>query len=1224
MTELEDQIKKEAEKVFKHLAIDYLTKNVPEFDISQTYSIENCDVDPLSLVSGIGNVHRYPSYLQPIFSPDTGEILTFEERWIDDENHEAMLKHQCLSEEHLTSNRGFDEEVEKIFRFSNKEEAKHEEEGQYLDFSTILNTPPGFSGSVDVSGVSHKEETITNDLSKSEVDSVELAQPQKLDMPTIDLESADIFDILNMVMDQPIRSVNENLDTGGGIIRPQHMTSTNQDSTVESSLSLEETGKLEETIASNLTTSTDAPSQEITEKKKKLKVKEHDYMFAQMLNVNEKVTKYHEILPVMAKKYPFDLDPFQQHAVVSMEEGNSVFVAAHTSAGKTVVAEYAIALCKIHRTRVIYTSPIKALSNQKFRDFKMAFEDVGLVTGDIQLHTDAFCLIMTTEILRSMLYNGSEVIRELEWVIFDEVHYVNDSERGHVWEEVLIMLPAHVKIVMLSATVPNCMEFADWVGRIKNRKINVIQTLKRPVPLEHYLYTGQDGKTRKDLFKIMDKDGEFLSWGCKKAVEAKKNSTKGKSAPNRHYAGHNCIDRLKGSDRQLPQVLLMQEHCKRGFAVHHSGILPIIKEVVELLFQRGYVKILFATETFAMGVNMPARTVAFDTLEKFDGNSRRFLNATEYVQMAGRAGRRGLDSTGTVIVLCKGLEPPDVLCLTNMLKGKAVSLESKFRITYPMILNLMRVEQLRIEDMLQRSFVERTSLRLVVSRKEKMEELKDELLETPDVNCTTCMPTGNSSSASIMTYYQTLRHYIHEMPSVWADLVANYDVMKVFAPGRVLLINHPPLGLVGVLAVLLQAKHSGTGKFLLTVMVSVNEQFVNEVPEKFNVYGRLSKEEVRWRRETLIMEHIACCGLEGMARPTTSNNSYYLLEDLELDCIMAVLKQQVKSVDVNAITTDFEGRKKVFRSYSPDRMVRRVITELNSLTEKWSAVSPTGTELPVYVLGEDIVKNGVDIFKRLRVVKELRFQLTDPNAFHCRFCVYFVEHLRILMKRIRLEESLEELVYQTSSDGLLMSADYMGRLKVLQELDYVDKSNMVGLKGKVACEINNQELLITELMLENKFENKSCAEIAAMLSPLTCQSATTKSSFKANGEGEVSRAPAAVLEQLKKDVTDVANKIDRVQQSHNVHTLVLDELMFDLMETIYQWANGMPFSEIMKLTDTQEGIIVRCIQRLDEVLKDVRNAARIVGNPALYEKMEETSATIKRDIVFAASLYTTE
>ena len=232
----------------------------------------------------------------------------------------------------------------------------------------------------------------------------------------------------------------------------------------------------------------------------------------------------------MAFQWPFELDTFQKQAVLKLEKAESVFVAAHTSAGKTVVAEYAIALSQKHMTRTIYTSPIKALSNQKFRDFKDTFNDVGLVTGDIQINPAATCLIMTTEILRSMLYNGSDIIRDLEWVVFDEVHYINDPERGVVWEEVLILLPEHVGIIMLSATVPNTLEFADWVGRTKKKKIWVISTPKRPVPLEHYLYTGSSGKTRDERFLLQDASGAFLKAGYNAAVKAKKErESKGKA-----------------------------------------------------------------------------------------------------------------------------------------------------------------------------------------------------------------------------------------------------------------------------------------------------------------------------------------------------------------------------------------------------------------------------------------------------------------------------------------------------------------------------------------------------------------------------------------------------------------------------------------------------------------------------------------------------------------------
>ncbi|KAI1732822.1 DSHCT domain-containing protein [Ditylenchus destructor] len=1217
---MSEEIKKEAEKCFRHLAVDYLTKNVPEYDISETYRIENTEADPLTLANNIGVIERYPSHLQPIFSPDTGEILAFEERWLENDENEGNA-HTSMSIRRAPDAKsfskllgnssnvpflpgGFDEEVEKIFRFSNKAEAKDEEEGKFLDFSELLNIPPGFSGAVDVS------------------------EAMELKLPVLDLDSADIFDILDIVMNTSIEAVPE-LPKPSTIIRPDKIKSrpAEEKSETEPLLTVDDASTLEKAITSRVS------QQKLPVQKKNLtkeKRPDNGITFAHLMDVTKKVEKFEKLLPNMAKKYPFDLDPFQQQAVVSMEEGSSVFVAAHTSAGKTVVAEYAIALCKIHRTRVIYTSPIKALSNQKFRDFKMIFDEVGLVTGDIQLNTDAFCLIMTTEILRSMLYNGSEVIRELEWVIFDEVHYINDAERGHVWEEVLIMLPAHVKIVMLSATVPNCLEFADWVGRIKNRNISVIQTLKRPVPLEHHLYTGQDGKTRKNLFKIMDKDGGFSDYQFKKASEAKKppksgtakspgakrsgnfvggneknvyinliehlkkrcddtaqilksiDLTTGKEKSEIHRFFTRCVERLKGTDRQLPQVLLMQELCMRGFACHHSGILPIIKEVVELLFQKGYVKILFATETFAMGVNMPARTVVFDTIEKFDGNQRRPLNPTEYTQMAGRAGRRGLDSTGTVIVLCKGSDMPDTLTLRNILMGKPISLESKFRITYQMILNLLRVEQLRIEDMLQRSFFERSSLLLMVGRKEDIHRLKDEIAELPPINCSICKP---DSGASILSYFQTLRLYISEFPALWNELV-KYDSAKLFVTGRVLIICHPPLGLAGKLAVVLNASFNEGGQFRMTLFIAVDENFQGRALQMTKEFESKTEEDRKWYRETIFAEYLAFHGIDGVARSSDSvHKSYYILEELTLDSVTAVCKQQIKSVDAVSIIKEFETQKRIYRKRSPDRMATRLITDLDSLTQKWTSPS---CSVPVYVIGQDI--------------------------------------LRQTMNKIRLQETLQTLSYQTSTDGLLMSDEYKNRLSVLQASDYVDKNNMVDLKGKVACEINNQELLITELMLENKFNDLSCAEIAALLSPLSCQSGMGK---RSNGNGykkedEVARAPADVIKKLRDDLSQVAQRIDKIQQQFRVAASISDELVYDLMEVAYQWASGVPFSDITKLTDAQEGIIVRCIQRLVEVCKDVRNAARIIGNPALIEKMEETSAAIKRDIVFAASLYTTE
>ena len=202
---------------------------------------------------------------------------------------------------------------------------------------------------------------------------------------------------------------------------------------------------------------------------------------------NSDMSHFHSLVPHLAQEFPFELDDFQKRSIVHLERGESVYVSAHTSAGKTVVADYAISLCQQHMTKCIYTSPVKALSNQKYHDFKEKYEDVGILTGDISVNPTASILVMTTEILRELLYNGSDIIRDVEWVVFDEAHYINDADRGVVWEESIILLPDHVNMVFLSATTPNVNDIADWIGRTKSKKVYIISTSYRPVPLEYDL-----------------------------------------------------------------------------------------------------------------------------------------------------------------------------------------------------------------------------------------------------------------------------------------------------------------------------------------------------------------------------------------------------------------------------------------------------------------------------------------------------------------------------------------------------------------------------------------------------------------------------------------------------------------------------------------------------------------------------------------------------------------
>lgn len=468
-----------------------------------------------------------------------------------------------------------------------------------------------------------------------------------------------------------------------------------------------------------------------------------------------------------ARTWPFTLDPFQQVSIASIERGESVLVSAHTSAGKTVVAEYAIAQSLKNNQRVIYTSPIKALSNQKYREFAAEFGDVGLMTGDVTINPTATCLVMTTEILRSMLYRGSEIMREVAWVVFDEIHYLRDKARGVVWEETIILLPDKVRYVFLSATIPNAMQFAEWITKTHGQPVHVVYTDFRPTPLQHYFFpAGADGihlvvdekgvfreeNFNKAMTTIADKHGDDPAdamakrKGKGKDKRLNKGGTKGPSDIYKiikmimmknynpvivfSFSKNMCesyalqmsnltfnetsekdmvqkvfdsaLEMLTEEDKQLPQIQNILPLLKRGIGIHHSGLLPILKETIEILFQEGLIKVLFATETFSIGLNMPAKTVVFTSVRKFDGVSQRWVTPSEFVQMSGRAGRRGLDDRGIVIMMIDEKMEPAIA--KEIVRGEQDKLNSAFYLGYNMILNLMRVEGISPEFMLERCF----------------------------------------------------------------------------------------------------------------------------------------------------------------------------------------------------------------------------------------------------------------------------------------------------------------------------------------------------------------------------------------------------------------------------------------------------------------------------------------------------------------------------------------
>jgi ATP-dependent RNA helicase HelY len=449
------------------------------------------------------------------------------------------------------------------------------------------------------------------------------------------------------------------------------------------------------------------------------------------------------------KSLSFDLDPFQIQSCESVESGRGVLVAAPTGAGKTIVAEFAIHLAlQQAEVKVFYTAPMKALSNQKYQELveRYGYSEIGLLTGDTSINAGARVVIMTTEVLRNMLYAGSALLENLGYVVMDEVHYLADRFRGAVWEEVIIHLPAWVQLISLSATVSNAEEFGDWLHTVRGQT-DVIVSEERPVPLhQHMMFahkllplfakkkgslevnpevlsmasmlgrhsTGR-GRTRgaprygkfedqkhkvyrSDVVRMLDGDDLlpaiffiFSRAGCDQAVTQ---VLRGGVSLTTHDEQDRILDfvdescaRLDDDDKAILGYDSWLDGVVRGVAAHHAGMLPIFKETIEELFRQKLLKVVFATETLALGINMPARTVVLEKLEKFNGEARVPITAGEYTQLTGRAGRRGIDHEGhSVIIWQPGINAEAVAALASR---RAYPLKSSFSPTYNMAVNLI-------------------------------------------------------------------------------------------------------------------------------------------------------------------------------------------------------------------------------------------------------------------------------------------------------------------------------------------------------------------------------------------------------------------------------------------------------------------------------------------------------------------------------------------------------
>jgi ATP-dependent RNA helicase DOB1 len=882
-----------------------------------------------------------------------------------------------------------------------------------------------------------------------------------------------------------------------------------------------------------------------------------------------------------ARVWPFTLDPFQQVSIASIQRNESVLVSAHTSAGKTVVAEYAIAQCLKNNQRVIYTSPIKALSNQKYREFMADFGDVGLMTGDVTINPTATCLVMTTEILRSMLYRGSEIMREVAWVVFDEVHYLRDKSRGVVWEETIILLPDKVRYVFLSATIPNSMQFAEWITKTHSQPCHVVYTDFRPTPLQHYFFPkGADG-----IHLIVDEKGAFREENFQKAMSSiadKQGSAandhlakrKGKGKDKKTNTGGNkegsdmykivkmimlksynpvivfsfskrdcenyalsmsqlsfnddsekamvskvfssAIEMLSEEDRSLPQIQHILPLLRRGIGVHHSGLLPILKETIEILFQEGLIKVLFATETFSIGLNMPAKTVVFTSVRKFDGVSQRWVTPSEFIQMSGRAGRRGLDDRGIVIMMID--EQMDPAVAKEIVRGQQDNLNSAFYLGYNMILNLMRVEGISPEYMLERCFFQFQNTAGVSNLEKQLAELENQKASTVITDETT-----------VKDYYN-LRQQLDSHTKDMRDVIMHPNYcLQFLQAGRLVKIKFKDYDFGWGAVVAFTPRRANKGEIL-----QPQESYVVDVLLSVASDSKFAPQ--------------ANDGLPpGVRPPAAGEKGKMEVVPVLLNCIESIghlrvfLPNELKSTDQkNSVRKALDEVKKRF----PDGIaILDPIENMKITDDSFKRLLRVSVRVIfVCCIADDTQKIEV-LESRL---------LSNPLHNSPRLPELYSQYATKMALSDKIKTVKKEI---TDALSVIQLDELKSRKRVLRRLGFIDDADVVQLKARVACEISTGDELVLSELLFNRFFNE--------LTPEQCAACLSCFIF----EEKSSEVPALKEELAKpyREIQQQARVIAKISQESKLtvnEEEYLKSFKYELMDVVYAWSKGATFAQI--------------------------------------------------------------
>ena len=852
-----------------------------------------------------------------------------------------------------------------------------------------------------------------------------------------------------------------------------------------------------------------------------------------------------------ASRYPFALDAFQVRAIEALHAGESVLVAAPTGSGKTVVAEYAVDRAIEGDGKCFYTTPLKALSNQKFGDFvaRLGAAKVGLLTGDNAINGDAPVVVMTTEVLRNMLYERSDAIDGLLTVVMDEVHYLQDPYRGAVWEEVLIHLPLSISVVCLSATISNAEEFGEWIGTLRGPTRVVIEE-KRPVPLEHHYLVGRDlhpmhvdrdgqpapnpyvvsldrqevrYKTyyrrgsgtpqhhriprpreghrrvyvprREDVIEVLSEQGllpaiyfVFSRAGCDRSVQwvlgaGLRLTTREEATRIRSFAEMR-VAWMDEEDLKTLGFYDFQEALAAGIAAHHAGMLPVFKEAVEELFEAGLVKVVFATETLSLGINMPAKSVVIEDLWKFQGERHELLTPGEYTQLTGRAGRRGIDELGHAVVVYQRQVPFERVA--SLASTRTYELSSSFRPSYNMAVNLVRnYTREEAHHLLNSSFAQFLADRGVVALESQLERDRAELAGFREhMRC---------DRGDFVEYWR-LREKAEEIRETFrkgrdrARTDAVRETLAALRPGDVIFVP--------------RARRRG-----LAVVVS-NREGRPTVLAQDRTFFRLSSRDFQDPPASLTRVPLPRSGSVRSAR------------------------------------------------YRRDLAARLVALDVRPPRRPGSETDP-------------------------RVEREASRYEREAEAHPCHACPDRQAHERWAIRASQVEHQIHGLERRIRTRTETLARQFERVVTVLEELAYVRGFEILP-KGLTLARIYGEgDVLVAEALADGVLEGLEPAEVAAVISTIVFES---RERIPRSGEMPTPAA-AERYRRLQRTWRGVRAAEDR----HQVQ--LCRELEDGFAGSLYRWAQGEPLEDVLRESDMSPGDFVRTCKQVLDLLRQIEQVA---------------------------------